>query len=743
MQGVFRLCFLLTVFCWLFGIRVLAADGALDFSFGVQGRQATFIPNGQGAQYSIPNGVVVQPDGKIVVAGSSLTVGTKPLITILRYNTDGSLDSSFGSGGITRTAIGNGTDTANSVVLQPDGKIVIAGSTYIGIAPSGDANTGFALARYNPNGSLDTSFGNGGVVVTDFFPTLDQAFEVLLQTDGRIVAAGFVTPGASNDGLYDFAVVRYNANGSIDTSFGAGGHTFTDFTAGHDVAYSAVLQADGKIVLAGVTSLPNTPNLHFALARYNPDGSLDTSFDDDGRVTTTFPGSSTELARSVKLARDGKLIVVGNANFGAVTESKNDFALARYNTDGSLDLSFDGDGRRVYGVTGGGSENSEYGYDLVVQSDNKIIVVGGSRLFTRPQGADVDFEIFRLNPNGSIDSSFGTSGNETYTDFGEIFYPPDPPIYGTGHSGEPVFGMAATLQPDGKLIVTGGTAFSRNRHDFGVARYLTGLSSSAQRTFADFDGDGKSDIGVYRSGTWYLSESAAGETSFQFGLATDKIVPADYDGDGRTDAAVYRDGTWYLMQSRDGVRTVQFGLADDTPQPGDYDGDGRDDVAVWRASDGVWYVLRSRDGFSAYKFGQTGDRPIAADFDGDGRADYAVYRAGTWYLQRSTEGFTAYQFGFTADKTIVADYDGDGRADSAVFREGVWYVLKSTGGYSSVQYGDNGDIPTPADYNGDGKADYAVFRNGTWWMQMSPTSGDTVYNFGLASDVPIQSVRVR
>ncbi len=276
---------------------------------------------------------------------------------------------------------------------------------------------------------------------------------------------------------------------------------------------------------------------------------------------------------------------------------------------------------------------------------------------------------------------------------------------------------------------------------------VTGVTSAPRRVF-DFDGDGRSDVSVFRpsNGVWYLLNSNTGFASVQFGISTDKIVPADYDNDGKTDVAVYRpsNGTWYLNRSLAGFTAIGFGTAEDIPQPSDFDGDGEAELAVFRPSNGTWYVLNLvTNQFSFEQFGQTGDRPVAADYDGDGRADYAVYRNGEWYILRSSQGFIGIQFGETADKPVPADYDGDGQADVAVFRpsNGTWYLNRSMAGFAGMQFGISADIPAPADYDGDGKADLAVFRDGEWYLLQS-TAGVTGIAFGATTDRPVPNAFV-
>jgi hypothetical protein len=259
------------------------------------------------------------------------------------------------------------------------------------------------------------------------------------------------------------------------------------------------------------------------------------------------------------------------------------------------------------------------------------------------------------------------------------------------------------------------------------------------RTKFDFDGDGKADPSVVTAstGTWsYAASSANYEIrSSRWGVSSDKFVPADYDGDGKYDLAVFRSGTWYIMGSAGAFRAEHFGSPGDIPQPGDYDGDGKDDLAVFRPSNGTWYMQGSRSGFSAVQFGVTTDKPIAADYDGDGKTDQAVYRNGAWYINKSTTGFAGVNWGLATDIPVPADYNGDGKADIAVYRNGNWYILKDNGTFSHVNWGTATDIPVPADYDGDGITDVAVYRSGTYYV-LTPV-GFLAIRVGNASDIPI------
>jgi Lamin Tail Domain/FG-GAP-like repeat len=257
---------------------------------------------------------------------------------------------------------------------------------------------------------------------------------------------------------------------------------------------------------------------------------------------------------------------------------------------------------------------------------------------------------------------------------------------------------------------------------------------------ADFDGDGKTDISVFRpsDGNWYLNRSAAGFGVVNFGSSTDVIVPGDYDGDGKADEAVYRSGVWYVQRSTAGFTAFNFGTSGDIPVQGDYDGDGKTDFAVFRPSNGVWYVQRSGSTLTSFNWGINGDIPVVGDFDGDGKADFAVFRSGVWYISKSGGGTTAFSWGLSSDRVVPADYDGDGKTDIAVFRasNATWYIVGSAGNNITLNFGISTDIPVPGDYDGDGKTDIAVFRSGVWYIQRT-TAGFIGVNFGNSTDIPV------
>jgi uncharacterized delta-60 repeat protein len=417
------------------------ADGLLDTTFGTGGFVTTPTPIETSNDQA--NSVVLQSDGKIVVAGYAHN-GNNDDFAVARYNTNGSLDETFGTGGIVTTPIGTSTDRANSVVLQSDGKIVVAGYARITTTSTTDD---IAVARYNTNGSLDETFGTGGFVTTPIGTSTDRANSVVLQSDGKIVVAGYasITTTSTTD---DIAVARYNTNGSLDTTFDTDGKVTTPIGTSTDRANSVVLQSDGKIVVAGYAS--NGTNDDFAVARYYTNGSLDTTFDTDGKVTTPI-GTSTDLANSVVLQSDGKIVVAGSAYNG----NNDDFAVARYYTNGSLDITF---GTGGFVTTPIGTSNDRAN-SVVLQSDGKIMVAGYARI-----GSYDEFAVARYNTDGVLDITFGTGGFVTTS---------------IGISNDRA--NSVVLQSDGKIVVA-GSADNGSNNDIAVARYsitVSGADSSS------------------------------------------------------------------------------------------------------------------------------------------------------------------------------------------------------------------------------------------------------------------------
>lgn len=399
--------------------------------------------------------------------------------------TTGNLDASFGDGGKTFTAFG-GDETV--MALQADGKVVMVGGSV----------TDFTLARYTAAGRLDPGFGSGGRITTDMATGADQARGVAVQSDGKIVVVGSAVVGRTANNIFnlDFAVARYTADGTPDSSFSGDGKVTTDFNLLADVAHAVVIQSDGKIVVVGSSAPSNvTGSVDFAVARYNTDGTLDSSFSGDGKVTTAV-GSGVDFARNVALQADQSLVISG---FSEVN-SRDGTGLARYTPGGVLDLSFG---------SGGKTSVPEHRLDegLILQGDGKIILAGSANVGVFPARSS-QFAVMRLAANGSPDNSFGTAGLAT-----------------TAFSTLNDFGRAVALQADGKIVVAGQSSNGANP-DFGVARFSTGgtldsaFGSGGKLTVSFFDAfDGAESVAVQPDGKIVLGGFATNGTQIGYGLA--------------------------------------------------------------------------------------------------------------------------------------------------------------------------------------------------------------------------------
>jgi uncharacterized delta-60 repeat protein len=328
-----------------FGVYRYQIDGSLDSSFGSGGVVTTVV----GAGHSEASGVALQSDGKIVVVGTGGTWGDSSL-TVARYDVGGALDTSFGDGGIVTLTVGSAYNWGSDVAIQSDGKILVAGSSVL-------ATYDFVLARYDTQGNLDTGFGGTGVITTDLTGHEDFAHALALQSDGKIVVVG-----RGDTGDYDFAVARYKTSGDLDPTFGSGGITVTHISGASDDVYDVVVQPDGKIVVVGTAGYAD-----LAIVRYDADGSLDTTFDGDGIDTVDVYGMG-DAGEAVALLPEGKIVVAGYTYNG----SDEDILVVCYDTDGSLDDTFDGDGIATLDINGG----DDAGRAVCVDGLNRIVVAG-------------------------------------------------------------------------------------------------------------------------------------------------------------------------------------------------------------------------------------------------------------------------------------------------------------------------------------------------------------------------------
>ena len=617
-----------------------AADGDLDPSFGNGGIVTTdFFPISQWGRHAVANAVIVQPNRKIVAVGS---LGAGAEFGLARYNGDGSLDPMFGAGGLVVTDFGMSNQKANSAVLQPDGKIVVAGTI-------ADTDSDAVVARYGVDGTLDPAFASGQV--TEGLPGDFSAAAVALQQDGSIVVAGsFAPPGA---GIFnELLAMRLLPDGTLDPTFGSGGIV----TAAGGSASAVAVQPDGRIILAGsrqtsfVGCQPWDPcDMAIVLMRLNRDGSLDRSFGVAGTVTTGMPGE-TNSAFGLALQADGKVVAAGD-RVTSTTEPlvSSDFLVVRYTADGALDTSFGGGGEVV---TNFGAFDSARA--VVIQPDGKIVAAGAGRA-SDDEAAD-DFAFARYDTDGSLDPSFGNGGKSLVD------------VDGDDRSN------AIALQPDGKVVAAG---LSRSElSDFTVVR----LESSSQSV-------GPVGLVDPSTGLWYLRDAWGWIESFYYGNPGDVPFLGDWDGDGVETPGLYRqsDGYVYLRNSNtQGIADVRFFFGDpgDVPLAGDFDADGFDTVSLYRPSEARFYIINElgedNGGLGAaeysFLFGNPSDKPVVGDWDGDGIDEIGLHRetTGLFYYRNTLATGVAdgqFYFGDPGDRFVAGDWGVVDEKDTpAVFR---------------------------------------------------------------------------
>ena len=631
-----------------FGTR-FNANGTLDTSYGNSG-----VLN-PGVNTTI-NGVLLQPDGKLVLAGGLNPSWNQPPqdFAVVRFNSNGSLDNTFGTNGLVSTSVGGSYDWASAVLYLPGGKLLAVGQTRGTFTSPGAID----LIRYNSDGTLDQTFGSGGIVYhliggLNSFPSINDA---VLLSDGKILAGG--------SGNGDF-LARFNSDGSMDMTFGAGGFVNTPYAQGR-----LTLQMDGKILSTFSSTLASAGYAYvFSISRFLGDGSLDNTFGTSGIVQTPFRsnlvGYADATARDAVVKSNGDIIVVGTANRinGSDTSA---VAAAHYTGNGTL----------VARTAIAFPPYQSYGTTAAIQSDGKIILVG----YAYTSYSDVVLaRLMSITNDARPYKRFYDFDGDLRTDL---------MVYRPGTGGQP----SAWYK-----------AFSSNSPNFGQEGDLI--------TPADFNDDGVTDIAVFRpsNGTWYIASNntdpLGNYTAVQWGAIGDVPVAGDYDGDGKADVAVWRplNGYWYILNSADStVKFAPFGISQDKPVVGDYDGDGKCDIAVFRPSNGTWYIAKSTTGeYQIVQFGSSGDIPAQADYNGDNKADLVVFRpsTGIWYTSTDPAiNYGAVQFGQNGDIPVAGDYDGDGKADIAVWRPAnrVWYVRQSSNGALFAQlWGASTDIPVP------------------------------------------------
>ncbi|MBN2727727.1 MAG: T9SS type A sorting domain-containing protein [Bacteroidales bacterium] len=407
---------------FLFAIAGLhSQEGTLDSTFNSVGFVKT---NGY---YGSNVCMAIQPDGKIVVAGKNSSNHR----VVLRYNSNGSLDPTFNGTGIVTTASGNGFSNAHSVLIQSDGKIIVAGAYF-----DASYHDHVSLIRYNSDGSLDNTFGTGGFVSSIVGSYSDRVGKAVLQSDGKIVVGAYAID--SWTGAYRFTVLRYTSAGVLDATFNSTGYNSVDLGCLNFGNYNMIpvcgvaLQSDGKILFSGAYGTSQASR-DMVCIRLNSDGSLDSTFNGIAYITKDLSGAE-DFANDVAVDNDGKIVLAGKrGNYAAV---------ARYNTDGTIDLSFGTSGSMYFDL---GTSSYCKIQQITVLPDDKLLVGGMAYI------GSYNIAVARLTGSGTLDNTFGTNGK---VNCGFL-----------GSNQADVYGHA--IQNDGKIVVAGGY----NQAEFAVMRF--------------------------------------------------------------------------------------------------------------------------------------------------------------------------------------------------------------------------------------------------------------------------------
>ncbi|HEX8735883.1 MAG TPA: FG-GAP-like repeat-containing protein [Pyrinomonadaceae bacterium] len=744
------------IFVFLFLSAIPARPQQPDATFGNNGITGFsffgFNPFGGNSTEAVK--AFLLPDGKYLVVAhhryDGPKTGTSHISYIVRRNAAGAADGSQGS---TTGAIGSeGNFVATDAAMQPDGKIVVVGYRFQN-QPMEQIQD-WKIVRFNPDGSHDSTFGTNGVIVRGFGENLDFATNVELQANGKIVVSGYSSTGF---GTTVTVVARYNPDGSPDAPFGPYGEGFfVSYDNGY-LSKKLAVQPDGKILLAGDSYIPYPPAASDVfLARFNPTGAVDTGFGSGGYVTLNY--HPQDILKDFALLPDGKMLLLLDSIFpapGTNNYVEQQSILIRFLSNGLRDSSFGTNSEVLINTSpptlddGGFPPFPLSGFEtaqsIAVRANGNILISGIRRELVASSTGFM-YSILEYGANGRfIAKNFSRRTRSNQLISTSIIN----------------FVRGSFEQPDGKIFLYGGVISAA------LLRYVSVSAVNNANNFFDYDFNGRDELAMYRPnnsglGTWFFTNRSNQSFERQYGAAGDQIVPGDYDGDGWQDLAVFRPttGEWITRKiyldvcaPMDCAETVQFGANGDIPAPGDFDGDGKFDRAVFRPSGGDWYILFSSTGnYTGLHFGQNGDKPVVGDYDGDGKSDIAVIRRENgylfWYISQSSDGaFVALQFGITEDKTVVADYNGDGKTEIAVWRpsNGTWYTLADYTDFSYLQFGTSGDIPEPIDYDGDRKTDWAVFRpSSAVHYILQTTDGSFVgRTLGAATDTPVASAYVR
>jgi len=637
----------------------LNVNGTPDTTFGTNG-VVTLTGLQSNQQFSKFSNCTRQTDGKILCVD---------LQSVYRFNsTDGTLDPTFSGDGVhTPNVDQQASEKLAGVIQQTDGKIVVAGMIIINYSEP----SRLFLVRYETDGNLDTTFGDqGGFIIHHLkYPSVG---EVHLQSTGKILTVPQKESSADNPNFFrDGAINRFNSNGTIDDSFTSvifqSGNTpkLRSFKLLSDDKF-----ATAESITINDRLLRTHRNI--LVKRYTSEGDVDITFGKKGNINYDITSAMTDDAIALNEQTDGKLIISGatDIEYNRTSTAGLNLSLARIDQNGILSgKQLVANLNKNYTLA---PPTLLYDGQVLIQPDGKILTtsvrttVSGTRQILLTRSLNVPFEIKRLHGipfnflginNRSNPGVYRPSNRNWY--FSPSIYPTffglsDDILAPADFIGDFRTDLAVFRPSEGNWYIA--------KQDFNPAQnYITipwGKEGDIPIT-RDFDGDSKADIAVFRpeNGFWYIRNSSNNTpTIIKWGISGDKPIAGDYDGDGIDDIGVFRpsNGNWYIIQSSDNNYVIlNFGAIGDIPVQDDYDGDGKVDVGVWRPSTGFWYIRRSNDnGLSIYNFGVTGDIPITLDFDGDRKMDIGVWRPSNqnWYIINSGDSsFNQFLFGLTND----------------------------------------------------------------------------------------------
>lgn len=653
-------------------------DGKTDLSFGINGTSRTVA--------LVQAHALLQPDGKVVIVGATTLNNRKDFI-IARYNTNGSRDNSFSGDGKQTTKFASSA-YATAVALQNDGKIVVAGYTS-SINDMGETNADFAVARYNADGTLDKTFGEEGKLVTTGNSTDDTPTSIAVQDNGKIVVAGYSVNNTPNDNYSFSTIIRYNENGSIDNSFSADNEKF-----GFLFAYpnAIALQKDGKIVVTGqsITSTfitgqdDATTTTDIFVARYNTNGSIDKTFNQKGWQTSDF-GYDNENAFAIVIDSNSKIVIGCNIWNGNNT----DFALARYNTNGGLDSTFSNNGLQRTDFDFG-EENANF---LAVHESGRIIVAGSSNYS--------NFAVAHYNSNGSLDTDFDNDGklsnNLNKFDQGSTFF------------------ESTAIQSDGK-IVAGGNTWNGSNTDFAVIRYNTngGIDSTfnftgVQTTDLSVFKDGINSIAVQRNGKIVAGGFTSDQSGTRFALARYNIsgsLDSTFSGNGIQNSKINLYGQINSIAVQKDGKIVVAGNV--------WNGSNADIAVARYNADGSIDSTFSSDGVLQTDIGNNEDNGKSIAIQSNGK----IIVVGSTYNYANTDFVVIrYNADGTFDNTfgtngiLTANIGGnDDAAGVAIQADGKIVVTGSMYQFNDYDYS-NTDFATIR-YNSNGTLDNTFGKNG-------------------------------